>query len=298
MPIEPANMQHLNWNDLRYLLALDRTHSLGGAARTLGVDSTTVSRRLEAVQAAIGARLYQRLAGGRLQLTRAGERAVAHAERIEHEVNQFTGSLEGTDAAVSGTVRVTSVPIMVDRLLVPASASFVKRHPAVQLEFIAEPRGLSLTRREADLALRLARPKVGGMRVVARRIGLMRYASYGPASCSKREIAALPWITYDETMSHLPQARWLAIVSAKRGEAIANIRANDAEALIEATAAGLGKTLLPAAIADRDSRLQRLRGVAEIAEPAREIWLLIHAHLRRLHRIETVAQWLERIVPR
>jgi DNA-binding transcriptional LysR family regulator len=291
-------MQHLNWNDLRYILALDRTRSLSGAARSLGVDNTTVSRRLAALQAAIGAQLCQQLGKGDLQLTRAGEQAVAHAEKVEREVNRLARSLHGADTAISGTVRLTAVPIIVDHVLVPALASFVKRHPKVQLELIAEPHELSLTRRETDLALRLARPKVGGTRVIARRVGLLRYAIYRPSSCSRREASALPWITYDETMSHLPQARWLASVSAKRNESMASVRVNDAEALIEAIAAGLGKTLLPSVVADHDARLQRLRGVAGMTEPVREIWLLTHADLRHLSRVEAVVQWIERVVPR
>jgi DNA-binding transcriptional LysR family regulator len=204
-----AEMQMLNWNDLRYVLAISRGKTLGAAARLLGVDDTTVARRLVAIQDAIGARLYQRLPDGTLQLTTAGERAALHAERIEREVSAIGASVKGADDPVSGIVRVTSVPIIVGHILVPAAQTLLKRHPKLQLELVAEPRDLSLTRREADVALRLARPKTGGTRVLARRVGALGYGVYAPASCSPRDARMLSWVSYDETMAHLPQAAGL-----------------------------------------------------------------------------------------
>jgi DNA-binding transcriptional LysR family regulator len=158
-------MQSMNWNDLRYVLATSRGRTLTAAARLLKVHDTTVARRLAAMQQAIGLRLYQRLADGTLRLTTSGERAALHAERIEREIGALAAGLAGVDDVVAGTVRVTSVPIIVNHILVPAAQILLKRHPQMQLELIADARDLSLTRREADLALRLARPKTGGTRV-------------------------------------------------------------------------------------------------------------------------------------
>src|SRR5262245_65044415 len=117
LQLETAEMQTMNWNDVRYVLAISRGRTLAAAARLLGVDSTTVARRLSAVQETLGARLYQRLPDGTLRLTTAGDRAVLHAERIEREIAAF-GALAGVGSAISGTVRVTSVPIIVNRILV------------------------------------------------------------------------------------------------------------------------------------------------------------------------------------
>ena len=103
-------MQMLNWNDLRYVLAVSRGGTLRAAARLLGVDDTTVARRLVAMQETIGTRLYQRLVDGTLRLTTSGERAALHAERIEREVGTLAVELAGADDVVSGTVRVTSFP--------------------------------------------------------------------------------------------------------------------------------------------------------------------------------------------
>jgi len=192
-------------------------------------------------------------------------------------------------------VRVTSVPIIVGHMLVPAAQTLLKRHPKLELELVADLRDLSLTRREADLALRLARPKTGGTKVLARRIGTLRYGVYAAASCSKRDAKTLPWISYDETMAHLPQARWITATAARSNQKIAAVRVNDAEALLEAVLAGLGRSLLPCVIADRDARLRRLGARPELS---RELWLLTHSDLRRLGRIEAVVNWIEQIVPR
>src|SRR2546430_775170 len=105
-------MQGMNWNDLRYVLAVSRARTLAGAARLLGVDDTTVARRLMVVQKAIGARFCQRMADGTLRLTSSGERAARQAEKIESEIGLLSAALSGADDVISGTVRVTSVPII------------------------------------------------------------------------------------------------------------------------------------------------------------------------------------------
>jgi len=289
-------MQMRNWNDLRYVLAVSRAGTLAAAARLLGVDDTTVARRLTAIQQATGTRLYQRLTDGTLQLTTAGKRTALHAEKIEREIGALDRVLKGADDALSGIVRITSVPIIVNHILVPAADSLLQRHPNLQLEFVADPRDLSLTRRETDLALRLARPQTGGTKVMARRVGTIRYDVYASASCSLREAKTLPWLTYDESMAHLPQARWIAATAARSDDRLAAVHVNDAEALLEAVIAGLGRSLLPCVIADRDSRLRRI-GVKRRAALSRELWLLRHSELRTLGRIETAVKWIEQIAP-
>lgn len=290
-------MQAVNWNDLRYILAVSRGKTIAAAAQMLSVDDTTVARRLAAVEATIGARLYQRRGDGTLQLTTSGERAALHAERIEREVHALDGAL--SDAKdISGTVRVTSVPIIVNHILVPAANVLLQAHPQLVLEFAGDARALSLTRREADLALRLARPKTGGTKVTARRIGTLRYAVYASASCPAHETEKLPWISYDDAMAHLPPARWIAAIAIRHDERIAGVRVDDAEPLLEAVAAGLGRSLLPCIIADKDARLRRLGAKRRTPLPARELWLLVHSELRSLGRIEAVIKWIERIAPR
>jgi DNA-binding transcriptional LysR family regulator len=127
-------MQALNWNDLRYVLAVSRGGTLAAAARLMAVDDTTVARRLAVLAEAMGTRLYQRLADGTLQLTGAGEAAALRAERIERELGDREAAPPAAAAALSGTVRLTSVPIVVSHLLVPATPALLKRHPGLRLE--------------------------------------------------------------------------------------------------------------------------------------------------------------------
>src|SRR5262245_9389110 len=298
LQLETAEMQTMNWNDVRYVLAISRGRTLAAAARLLGVDSTTIARRLSAVQETLGARLYQRLPDGTLRLTTAGDRAVLHAERIEREIAAFGTALAGVGSAISGTVRVTSVPIIVNRVLVPAAPALLKRHRGLDLELVADARDLSLTRREADLALRLARPKTGGTKVIARRVGALRYDVYASARHSVRDARKLPWITYDDAMTHLPQARWMAATADRDNEEIASVHVNDSEGMLQAVAAGLGRSLLPCVVADGDSRLRKLGARQGPPVLTRELWLLAHSELRRLRRIEAVVDWIEQVAPR
>lgn len=290
-------MRPVNWNDLRYVLAIGRHQRLAGAARVLGVDDTTVSRRLGAIQTAMGQRLYQRLADGRLELTEAGRAAAAIAERMEADIDTLDrGRTDGHTA--SGVVRLTSVPVIVNRVLAPAVGGLLDRYPDLRVEMISDWRDLSLARRETDMALRLARPKVGGMGVKARRVGRLRFASYAAATQPERAASSLPWITYDESMAHLPQALWMQTAIKREAGAAAALKITDVEAAWEAVASGHGRSMLPCLIAGRDARLRELPFAKGVADPFRELWLLVHAELSALPRIRAVAKWIETLMPK
>jgi len=160
-------MQDVSWNDLRYVLAVARTGTLSSAAARLRVDPTTVSRRIGRAALILGSRLFYR-SGGMLVPTEAGQLVLAHAERIEFEVDRLKNTVADADTAISGSVRVTSVPILVNRVLIPALPELHNKYPMLQLELIADATNLSLNRRDADIAVRLARPHKE-QSVVARR---------------------------------------------------------------------------------------------------------------------------------
>jgi len=273
----------MEWSDLRYVLAIARAGALAAAARRLGVNQTTAARRLAAAETALGARLFERRDGA-LFPTAAGEAAIARAAQVEQEVLALERGLAGADARVAGTVRLTAVPILANRLLIPAVPTLLARHPRLRIELIAEPRNLSLTRREADIALRLARPETGA--ALARRIGRLDYAVYGPR---RRKADALAWITYEESLSRLPQARWMAA----QDQMTASLLLNDAEAVVQAVRAGIGKSLLPCFVGEREPGLKRLSR----AVLARDIWLLVHRDLRAQARIATVIDWVMELMP-
>lgn len=182
----------MNWDDLRFVLAVARGSSLADAARRLRVDQTTVSRRLASLERSKGKKLFQRVQG-RLVPTEFGECAAARAERMEAEMVALESELTGADKAPEGTVRVTSVPIMINRLLIPRLGLLLEQHAKLTLEMISEPRNLSLSKRDADIAVRLARPVAGS--ALCWRIGTLAYSVYGPA---KVDVWSLPWLSYAE----------------------------------------------------------------------------------------------------
>jgi DNA-binding transcriptional LysR family regulator len=280
-------MQGMDWDNLRYVLTIARAGTLAGAARRLGVNQTTTARRLIAAERDLGARLFDRIDGALIP-TKAGEIAVARAVEVEHEVEAIEHGIGGGNAEIAGLVRLTSVPVLVNRLLIPALPRLLAIHPGLRLELIAEPRNLNLARRETDIALRLSRPdRVGG--VVVRRAGQLDYAIYGPHGSSADE---LRWISYEEGLGHLPQARWIA--AAVRSDELAPFRVSDAEALIAAIRAGLGKSLLPCFAGERDDRLQRFGGPEPVL--SREVWQLTHKELRRHTRISAATAWLSAVL--
>jgi DNA-binding transcriptional LysR family regulator len=278
----------MDWDDLHYVLAVARAGTLAGAARRLAVDETTVARRLAAVERALGTRLFERVEGS-MRPTKAGETAIACAAETEHSVRALELGIGGKDAQIAGSVRLTAVPVLINRLLVPNLGELHARHPRLWLELVAEPRNVSLTRREADVALRLARPEAG-RGLLARRLGQLDYAVY----CASRQSAdRLPWITYDEALAHLPHARWLE--AASRSASRASLSVNDTETMLQAIQAGLGKSLLPCFVTDRQRGLRRLTDKAVVS---RELWLLTHRALRHHASLDAVVDWLGRLVKR
>jgi DNA-binding transcriptional LysR family regulator len=291
-----ANMQPENWNDLRYLLAIKRGQTLSAAAQQLGVDDTTVSRRLAALQSTFGAQLLQRRADGTLVLTPTGDAMASRAEVMEHQFNRIADIFQADHDPCVGTIRLTSVPIVVNRLLVPAVKLLLDGHPNLQVELIPESRNLSLTRREADLAVRIGRPITGGSTVKARRIGTLSYSAYMSTTYGRREAARLPWISYDEAMSHLPQAQWMARAAKGQHGAICRLKVHDAETALEAALAGLGKTLLPNLVGDGNKRLQRIDFDDWQQCPSREVWLLAHLDQLEFSRITATIAWAEQVM--
>src|SRR5260370_30971778 len=145
-------MQQRNWNDLRYLLAIKRGQTLGATARQLRVDDTTVSRRICSLQAALGMQLVLRVGDGRLALTQAGDAVAQRAEAMESQFQSISEIVGADQNLCVGTVRITSVPLLINRLFAGAVGELLKRQPSLVIELVPDSRDLSLTRREADVA--------------------------------------------------------------------------------------------------------------------------------------------------
>jgi DNA-binding transcriptional LysR family regulator len=287
-----------DWNDLRSFLAIARHGSLQGAARTLGVNHSTVFRRLNALEARLGVRLFDRRARGYAP-TAAGEHMLASAERVEDEILGLERRLLGGDVRLAGTLRVTTTDTLVHGLLGPHLRTFQAAYPAIELELITGNAFFDLSKREADVALRPSRHP--GDAMVGRKLGEIAVAIYGardylatrgrPPSMSALDGHAL--ITGDASLGHLPATRWLA---ERTPSGATVLRCNSWLSQLAAARAGLGLAALPCFLADPAPELSRILP----PEPALagELWLLTHPDLRRTARVrafmETLARGLRR----
>src|ERR671922_1825763 len=148
-----------DWNEPRLVLAVYRTGGLTAAADALGIDHSTAFRRLNSLEKKLGVRLFERLPGGSYQATPAGERMAAAAERMEDEALSLERDITGRDHRLSGRLRVTSSETLAYSRLTRHLAAFRQAHPGIVIELVIDNRVLNLSRREADIALRPARPR-------------------------------------------------------------------------------------------------------------------------------------------
>ncbi|MEO0681266.1 MAG: LysR family transcriptional regulator [Pseudomonadota bacterium] len=284
-------MPDLDWNDLKLVLALARTGRFAAAARRLGRDETTVARRLRAAEAALGAPLFARRPDGRLAATPAGRDALIHAEAMERQAQALADALADRAARTEHRVRLSATPLVVDRILLPALPDLLARRPSLSLELVPEAQNIDLAQREADLALRLARPRDGGLGARARRLGALAHLPAAAAGLTPEKAQTLPWILYDAARSALPPARWLARAAQAHGAA--PLRAADARTALDAAALGLGRALLPALALASDSRLQALPAPPDLPPPPlREVWLLSPAAAPPRPAEQAVRDWL------
>jgi len=278
-------MPETNWDDLRFILAVGRMATFTAAARHLGVNESTVARRIARYETSMNIRLFERRMG-MLQPTEACTELILRAERVEIEVQAAEGMLAGTNDRAAGNVRVTAVPIIANHVLVPALPRLLNQHRDLTIELIADGRDLNLINREADIALRLARP-ANDTRAIVKRVGQLTYATYSATALAKKTI---PWIAYDERLEDLPQAKAMASEMAKAHNAPPQLRVNDAETLLQSVTKGLGKSMLPVTVGSRTSGIIRIGDEAKTV--TREVWLLVHPDLRDLVRIRVVMDWL------
>jgi len=273
-----------DWDDLRVFLALAREGNLTAAARLLGVSHPTVARRIKALEASFGARLFDRLPN-RFVLTAAGEELLADAQAMERAGEAIDRRIAGLTDTAHGTVRLSAGEAM---------AAFIARHlPAIrrnlqciEIELIASHLLANLSRREADLLIREQVPDLGS--IVTRRLGHAAYAVYGVpdlaiAQPTREALRDMPWAGFDDDHSYMPGQSWL--LDLLDGERPA-VRVNDWLVLHEAVRAGAGLAVLPCYLGDGDPALRRCGALLD--EIAADQWLLVHRDLRTLPRVRAV----------
>lgn len=271
-------MHHMNWDDLRFFLAVASKGSVRAGSQLLGVNHSTVSRRINAFENKIGVRLFERLSSGYV-LTPAGEDMLASAQRIESEFDSLDRRVFGQDTQLSGVLRVTA-PVHMIRLLMPDLVAFTKVNTGIELEIVSSYAEFNLTKREADVAIRVT--NTPPEHLVGRKVASYATTIYASdeylASHDINDPSSLNWIGWDEGTHH---PKW---VKASEFPCVpARHQVNDAVTQIEATKAGLGIGMLPCFMADVEPTLQRLS--SKQPAPRHDIWILTHKDLRDIARV-------------
>lgn len=223
----------MNWDDLRFLVTLGREGTLAATARRLAVDQTTVARRLRALEEGLGTALFER-DEGLWRPTAVGARVLERAARIEEDVAGITRLAEAGAGAVGGVVRITAVSALIGEWLVPRLPGLYARHPELRVDLVASNDNLNVARREADIAIRLARPASGDFLI--RKLAGVGFALYGAAR-GDLAVSAGDWVAYNEDLDHTPEMRRL---HAMLGEGRIRLRSNSLRGLVRAVAGGIG----------------------------------------------------------
>ena len=268
-----------DWNDLRFALELGRHGTLSGAARALRVNHATVARRIAALEATLGVTLFERGPRG-YQPTAAAGPVMAAAEQVEAPLLQLGRQSEARRGfEVAGKIRITATEGVASHMVAPGLAALRQRWPLLEVEIVVEHRSLSLARREAEIAIRWARPTKGEL--FTTRLGPVPYRLYRhPRAVDQTAVAAL-----DESLADLPESHWLGRQPGLRQV----IRSNSMLPLITAARTGACAILLPEFVGRHIPEL-----VADSGKPpvTRELWLLLHRDLRKSPRVRVTADFL------
>ena len=281
----------LSWDDFRYVKAIADTKSLAGAAASLGVNHSTVFRRLGQIEQQLGSRLFERGRAG-YALTPSGEEMVALAERVGEDIVSFERKVTGQDLRPTGELRVTTSDVMLLHLLTDVLVGFRRAYPEIVLDIVVSNRVLNLSKRDADVAVRATYRGPEGL--AGRRAARIAWAVFGP-----RELAAKPfdfrsdsrnhdWIAFADTASIAKALKWL---KEHVDEDRIVFKTNTMVGLAEAAAGGVGIALLPCFVGNAAPGLAQLSPALPALEG--ELWLLTHPDLRNTARVRAFLDYCE-----
>lgn len=273
-----------DWQDLRVFVALARHGSLSATARALSVNHATIARRIQSLELSLGHKLVERRRDG-YALTAAGTRTLAAARDMEAAADALQRA--GEDDAPRGLVRVNAPPALAQGFLIPHLASLTADHAGLDIELATDLRVVSLDRHEADVAVRMVRPRDGD--VVAKRLAVVDYGFYGTAALGRRVAkgAAPVFVGFDEANADIPEAAWLAEHFPRARVAF---RASHHAAQAAAAVAGAGLALLPHYIGRRTAGLRHCDLGALPA--GREVWVITRRQGREQMPVRTVVDAL------
>ena len=285
-----AEWSMIDWDDVRYFLAVARGGSVRAAAEGIGVNHTTVLRRVAQLEQRLGARLFQKLPSG-YRITTAGEGVLGLAEQMEASSNQLEARVLGLDQRVRGLLRVTLTPVLAAHLLMPDFAEFARLYPEIEVEILSLDEPVNLTNREADVAVRVVydREKLpanlhglrgpelhGGVYLQRDLLAGWRAGNTGPIRwVIKNNIGIPDWAHGgDVPAAEVP------------------FRTTSADAQIAAVRQGLGMAILPCFVGDVDPLLARMPGA-----PLRlhgTLWLLTQGETRTTKRVRLFIEFLSK----
>lgn len=279
------------WDDLRVFLALARGGSLAAAAARLGVDATTVGRRLTALEVSLGQALFDRTRDG-VKVTPAGARLIPLAEAAEQAAQAVLDEAQAVDRAPEGLVRLAVPPVVAELVVVPMLSALLTRYPKLRLALDGTTAVVDLARREADLALRPTKPDHGDL--VCRKLVDSTYGAFASPQLASAlgtisHLGAAPWVGWTTDLAEIPAARW---ARAHLDDARIVLRAGALTTHLAAAHAGVGVALVPGPVGIAQG-LVRLRAEGDAAErlatlPTEALWLVAHRALRDVPRVAAV----------
>jgi DNA-binding transcriptional LysR family regulator len=271
----------LSWDEFRLVKAIADSRSLVGAAESLGLNHSTVFRRLGAIEATLGAQLFERSRSG-YEPTAAGEEMVALATSMSESIVEFERHVAGRDVKPTGELRITTVDSVAVYLLAPILTRFRRLYPGVHLDVILAAQNLNLSRRDADVAIRATNEPPETL--IGRRIGPIRWAVYGAgplvAELGEKAMEEASWIGFGDNFSAHVGKRWMERTIGPRRQVW---RVNSVLSMAEAVAAGGGLGLLPCFVGDPRADIKRVG--APLTELDVDLWILTHPDLRQAARV-------------
>jgi DNA-binding transcriptional LysR family regulator len=278
----------MDWDDLRYVLAISRSGGLNGAARYLGVNSSSVFRRLGALEKQLEVRLFERLRTG-YRLTTAGEAFAKAAERMEQELLQVERKVKGTDTRLEGHVRLSTSDAVAQHLLPRWLGEFRETYPGLTLDVAATVQNIDLSKRDVDVVIRVTSSPPEHL--IGRRLGRVAYAAYASKRYLDRvgrgrPLEAYHWLGWDGAMNITAMGLWL---SKAVPETSIHMRFDQFAPARFAVNADLGCCSMPCFACDSDAALERIPHTHVLSNA--ELWVLTHPDLRRSARVRAFLQF-------
>lgn len=292
-----ASLERLNWDDLRFFLEVARTGTASAASRRLGVDYTTVSRRIRVLEQNLGALLFEKSRAAGFVPTLEGQRMLRYAETLESTLQAACEQVSGTGLELSGHVRIGCTEGFGSSFITPHMSRFQDRYPHISLDILPVPHFVSLSRREADIAITLERPQRGPYvcsKLCDYRLRLYATPEYlvnNAPICSLESLAGHTFISYVEDLAFSPKLLYLNDLVPG---AVRQLRSTSVIAHYHAALEGRALAILPCFLAGHNPRLcEVLPGEIEVV---RQFWIYYSEDLRKLRRITRVAEYLRACV--